>query len=380
MKIVWFNVKRNLHGIFSSVLFVIPIIAILLYAFIYKMSQETSDNLDKVFADCRVGIVDHDDSDITKEIISHLEEKYTITLLSEEQACQNLIKNKVNYVVIFPEGMSKNIHDSDEDIKVKTMNLTGSAMFTFFEEDLNYSINKYTVAGRVTDTDTDFASYRSLVENPSVKLKLITPSKNTEDVSSGQATFWGFIIFFMIYYNCYIGNKFLEDKRNHIVTRVSNTRYNYRQYISSLIYGSLVINLIQICIIAVVLNWVVNLNSIQITLGISLVLFLSGLIGLALGIFISTVSKSKSMFLALVNILINVLAMLGGLYWPITYMPKYMVLIGKFTPTYWLREVMTRVLDRMAIFGNYSLYIVLMFAGVIFFGTLLYHKYSFYKE
>lgn len=380
MRTVWFNVKRNLNGIFHIILFCVPIIAIVVYALVFKISQEASDQEEKVFKDCRVGIVDLDDSTITEQIIDYLEQSYTISVISKEQAYQNLIKNKINYIVIFPEGMEKDIRDGNTDVQVKTTSLLGSDMFTFFEEDLNHCINQYTIAGRVTDTEEDMNSFLLHMKNASEKFNMVTPSKESESAGGSQYIFWGFVIFFMIYYNCYFGTKFFEDKKNQLITRVTNTNYNYGQYMSSLVSGALLINLVQLLVIAVVLGFIVKTNSYEVTAGIAIVLFLAGLIGIALGLFISTVSKSKSMFLALVNIIINVLAMLGGLYWPITYMPNYMITVAKFTPTYWLKESMNKVLDTITLYQNYSLFIVFLFGIVIFFVTILYHKYNFYKE
>jgi ABC-2 type transport system permease protein len=380
MKIVWLNIKRNLHGIYHIILFCIPIIAILAYALIFKISQEASDNTEKVFKDCRVGIVDLDDSKITTQIIDHLEDNYTISVINKEQAVQNLIKNKINYIVTFPEGMSKDIMDASKDVEVKTISFMGSTMFTFFEEDLNNCINKYTIAGRVTDTEEDMNAFLSHMKDNSVKVDIVTPLKVTKSIGGGQYIFWGFVIFFMIYYNCYFGTKFFEDKKNNLISRVANTKYNYGQYMASLVFGALLINLVQILIISIILGLIVKLNSYEVTAGIAIILFLAGLVGLALGLFISTVSRSKSMFLALVSIIINVIAMLGGLYWPVTYMPNFMVTVAKFTPTYWLKESMDKVLDKITIYQSFDLYIVFLFVIVIFSATLLYHKYNFIKN
>ncbi|WP_167959144.1 ABC transporter permease [Anaerosporobacter faecicola] len=374
MKIIVLNLKRNMRGIFNIVLFFIPILAVILYTLIFQLSQEQSDSK-KAFAECKLGIVDLDQTEFTKEMTAYLEDKYTISEIKQEIAHQYLIKNKVNYIVTFQKGLTSHVYAGMEPVGIEITGLQTSGILTFLEKDMNGYLDRYVVAGKITENQEEYEKFLDTIETKAVSL-IVDSFQEKEDTSDGNAQyiFWGFVIFFMIYYNCYFCNKLFEDKVHGLVVRASNTNYTYGKYLLSLIAGEFLLSILQILIIGGFLAGFSSTYTISEIASIVIVLLEASLLGLILGILLCTLSRSKNMLLALINIVINVLAMLGGLYWALDYMPNYMLVIAKGTPTYWLKVTMNEVLDGKVVFAIFSSYVGLAFILAIFLFTLLMNK------
>ncbi|MCL2252924.1 MAG: ABC transporter permease [Lachnospiraceae bacterium] len=366
MMILKLNMKRNLNGIFRLILFLLPIIAIILFnIIIFSDDKEQTDN--SFVSKCRVGIWDQDKTEFSNEMIRYLSERYSIKILDGSEIQHELIKNKIDYAVILPMGLYESIRNNDS-IEITSVSLTESSIYIFVDYDINSYLHQYVIASDLTDTDTELQSFVKDINENAVKVNLIIPQDNQEErgISSAIKVFWGFIIFFMIYYNCYFGMKLYQDKRNGILTRITTTKYSYGKYVISLLLSELGIYIIQLLVILVFMLLAVKSLNAGMVIDIILVLLGSGLTGFMLGTFMSSISKTKNMFLALLNILINVLAMLGGLYWSILYMPENMLVLSKLTPTYWLKIAMDNVLNGESLLISNEIWMISIFIIILF--------------
>lgn len=342
------------------------------YIIIFSSSLKEDESNNKLYSDCKIGISDSDNTELTQKMIASFEEKYTIIHLNKEDVNQNLIKNKINYAVIIYEGFTNDVIEGKK-IELNTISMTGSPLFTFFEEELNTMLSVYIVTGHITKGEDEFYSYLKGITEDSVGLNIVLNETSTDVNKMGTTTyvFWGFIIFFLIYYNCYFGSKFLEDKLAGIITRVTNTKFTYGKYVLYQMLSELLIGIIQIAIMSVLLLSLANPETKRVITMILPVLFFTNFTGLLLGIFIATLSKSKSMFLALLLIIVNYLAMIGGLYWSVNLMPSFMIKMAKLTPTYWLKTMMDNALDGTSIHQGKILIINLGFLLIIFIMTIM---------
>jgi len=67
---------------------------------------------------------------------------------------------------------------------------------------------------------------------------------------------------------------------------------------------------------------------------------------LVLGTILSSVVKTSAQAGALTVLISIVTSMIGGAWWPIEIMPKYLQTIGKFTPQYWAINGFNKIILR----------------------------------
>lgn len=360
------NLKRNLHSKFELILFVLPIIAVSIFIMILNISMKADEtSSEKMFSECRIGIVDTDKTKLTNQIFEYLDNQYSVSYLDKSDIDQSLIKNKVNYVLFLEKGFTERIIN-DEVINIESFRLTGGSLFTFFEKDFNNLMGVYSVAGELTQGEEEFYTYLGDLEESKFILSITDSVQEKKDLSSTISTFWGFIILFMIYFNCYFGNKFLEDKLDGKVTRITNTKVKYSRYLLKLIFTDIFIGIVQISIISIILIILNQYPVKTILLNLAPTLFMTNVIGIELGLLLATIAKSKTMYQSLLLIFINVFAMLGGLYWPVEMMPQIMIKIAKLTPTYWLKDTIKKGLTGTNIYTEINFLILICFAVAIF--------------
>lgn len=189
----------------------------------------------------------------------------------------------------------------------------------------------------------------------------------------------------MIIYSCLLGsiitvaNTLLEDKTSHFDILSQLTPLPRWQYYLSRILIFLLLNLISsigICLVGIFVN---NLTLSITTWSLIILITIIGTVPLIfIGILISLANNPATVNM-LNNLLVFPLAMISGLWWPITMMPKWLQSIGKLTPTFELSNIDQSILHGKIIDNQYVLGIILWLVAI---GTttLLITKYQKYKE
>ncbi|MFC6177541.1 ABC transporter permease [Companilactobacillus huachuanensis] len=189
----------------------------------------------------------------------------------------------------------------------------------------------------------------------------------------------------MIIYSCLLGsiitvaNTLLEDKTSHFDILSRLTPLPRWQYYLSRILIFMLLNLISaivICLVGILVN--------HLTLPIanwSLIILIS-VLGttplIFMGILISLANNPATVNL-LNNIVVFPLAIISGLWWPITMMPKWLQSIGKLTPTFEISNIDQSILHGTIINSHYILGIILWLMIIVVI-TLLITKYQKHKE
>lgn len=88
-----------------------------------------------------------------------------------------------------------------------------------------------------------------------------------------------------------------------------------------------------------------------------------------LGTILSSVIKTSAQASALTILISIVTSMIGGAWWPIEIMPKYLQTIGKFTPQYWaingFNKIILKGFGLKEIMPNFSILIIYAIVSLI---------------
>ncbi|WP_125566233.1 ABC transporter permease [Companilactobacillus insicii] len=189
----------------------------------------------------------------------------------------------------------------------------------------------------------------------------------------------------MIIYSCLLGsvitvaNTLLEDKTSHFDILSKLTPLPRWQYYLSRILIFLLLNLISsigICLVGILVN---NLSLSIATWSLIILITIIGTIPLIfIGILIS-LSGNPATVNMLNNLVVFPLAIISGLWWPISMMPSWLQSLGKLTPTFELSNIDQSILHGKII-NNQYVFGIIIWIFVIGILTLIITKYQKSKE
>ncbi|APX72927.1 ABC transporter permease [Companilactobacillus allii] len=189
----------------------------------------------------------------------------------------------------------------------------------------------------------------------------------------------------MVIYSCLLGsiitvaNTLFEDKTSHFDILSRLTPLPQWQYYLSRILIFMLLNLISaisICLVGILVN---NLSLSITTWTLIIFITIIGTLPLILvGILISLINNPTTVNI-LNNLVVFPLAIISGLWWPITIMPDWLQFIGKLMPTFELSSIDQAILYGKIINNHYVLGLTLwiIIIGIL---TLTIIKHQKHKE
>lgn len=174
-----------------------------------------------------------------------------------------------------------------------------------------------------------------------------------------------------------VSNTLLEDQTSHFDLFTKLTPLSRWQYYLALIVIFMFLNVISsitICLVGIFVNHI-NLNILTWTLIILVNIF--GTIPLILSGILISLFKNPSTVNLLNSLAVFPMAMISGLWWPISMMPKWLQNIGQVTPTFELSNIDKSILYSRPLNSNCLLGIILwivLISVLVFVITRFHHK------
>ncbi|THF75119.1 ABC transporter permease [Cohnella fermenti] len=174
----------------------------------------------------------------------------------------------------------------------------------------------------------------------------------------------GYTVMFVFFVMISMIRRFIGDKTNGMTARLRTTRMKPLHYLLGMWLAYLGVALVQ-C--AVLLGF--GHFAYDVALGdlaaIAVLVLMLALCGTGLGLALSMVVRSENQGMAFVQLITMGGAALGGLWFPLEYMPKSMQTISHFLPQYWgqlaFQDIMTRgdhlsgILPSLAVLAAFAL-------------------------
>ncbi len=331
----------NLKRIFKKrtnriVIFVVPILFMLL-AFNINFGGSIS-----------VSLVDKDNTELTKALIKGLEGRGKVTVVSEDSMRTAITNKTSDFGIMIEKGFADSVIN-EEDVKVKTYKAEGANAAAAEELYVENYISAVKNISKVTNGDKElFNSALKEYEKGNFTSEISTIGAKGED-SQRQKTALGVLGYVMLLIASFSTNLIMEDKKNNTYIRMFASPLKNWNYMLQNICSFFAVILIQI-IIAFEFMTVVYKNQLGPSLSnIFIVFVVYAASCVALGLAVTSVSKNIKQASVLGLLLNTLIGMFGGLFWPKEYMPDFMITIGKFTPAYWLKDAMDKMLTSSSI-------------------------------
>ena len=171
-------------------------------------------------------------------------------------------------------------------------------------------------------------------------------------------TLYGLIILFSGFL---LTKQIIDDRSYGTITRIAASPTRHYEYLLGHMGAYLFILLIQNLVFTLIAH--ASFESLDISLSM---LFLTyavfSILSIAFSLFWHMFFRTYATSIALYSVIVNMVAMLGGLIVPIPFLPEGIITIGRVLPSYWFANALQHVYEGDSIMALLSLFIVLAFA------------------
>jgi len=184
---------------------------------------------------------------------------------------------------------------------------------------------------------------------PSIGIEYVVLSveKREENIPIGvEASSPGFAVMFVMMGVCFAGVAMVQERHNKTLARLLTTPTEKFFIISGKMLGFFLVGFIQFMILILFGQLVLKVNWGNLPLGVLLLVVSYVLSVTGLGTLLSVVVRTSAQAGAFAVLISMVTSMLGGAWWPIEIVPRFMQNIARFTPQYWAINGFNKIITR----------------------------------
>ena len=200
-----------------------------------------------------------------------------------------------------------------------------------------------------------------------IEYVVLSVEKREENIPIGvEASSPGFAVMFVMMGVCFAGVAMVQERHNKTLARLLTTPTEKFFIISGKMLGFFLVGFIQFMILILFGQLVLKVNWGNLPLGVLLLVVSYVLSVTGLGTLLSVVVRTSAQAGAFAVLISMVTSMLGGAWWPIEIVPKFMQTIARFTPQYWaingFNKIITRGFGITEILPNF--YVLLVISAI----------------
>lgn len=347
------NLKRILKSRINLIFMIIfPIVFV-------SISMASSFQLPKT----TVGIVDKDKTRFTKDFIKNLSEKNNVRVFNEADIKDKLINNGADYIMVIDKGFTEAIINNKE-AALRGYSIQESNISLPTKYYVDSYINSVKNIGAASKGDEE-KFYNGLESFNKGSFKGVYRDINNSQRKSNTLQALGFLIMSMIFLSNNTAQLILDDKQNKTFFRIFASPISTKSYMLQNILSSLVILLIQITLIFTIMVKIFHAEFGMSLFSVYALYLLFSLMCVSLGVAVVSISKNTRQAGAINSFITVPMCMLGGCFWPISFMPDILVKISNFMPTTWILRAASKVIDGSSLVGvKTEISVILLFTLV----------------
>ncbi len=328
-----------------------PILAVL---FMFMIGNNSSQSIE-------IGIVDNDNSTSSSHLIEYIEnsDNYQVSYFKEDLLLKAITNKTIRAGIIIPTNFEQSLIEGSP-IDVELYSIEGVAVLGWLENFLNQKIASLVMIGTSNNYELILKTY----QNSQVTLIVNEVGDIAGKMDATQSGF-GMYIFasiFSIWGICALTYKEKIYKTYHrvISSPVTSIEFMFGNILSCFFFA-----ILHLSISLPVIYFIFNIGSI-IPLGIMIILMISLYIAaISLGTLLVSLARSQSSVTAINVLILTITSMLGGCYWSIEFMPKFMQNIATITPQYWFNTAISKLFKYEGIIFNISMMIIFALAYIL---------------
>ncbi len=314
-----------------------------------------------------VGLVDKDNTELTRQLEEVLGDKAVVNHIEEEQIQNELATGRVNYVLVIEEGFTAAI-------------LTGSEprifSYNIQESNLSLPVRLYTesfiraarnLAGSAGGDESLFYAGLDNYLEGSVMLETSMVGTDPRQQGDGAVSIMGLLGLFMLFLAMFTTANIIKDRENRTFHRIMAGSVSQSSYMLQTIIAFLLIMLVQIVVVFLISHFLIGINLGASIAALFVVMAIFAVVCIAFAVAVATIARTSRQASATSALLITPMCMLGGLFWPREIMPDFLQQIGQFMPTTWMIEAVGKVAHTGLLLEARGEILVMLLFAVVFF-------------
>ncbi len=311
-------------------------------------------------------VVDKDQSALSQQLIAGLEglgSNMNIVISREDEIDDKIISYQADEAVTIDKGFEDVILSGSTPVISEFHILDKSAIISANAFIDGFVANMKALAAGVNGDSEAFASAMAGYEEERLFVW------NAEEASAGETWGYGslgFLVQFMLYMSIITAGLILEDRSSGIYYRTFFAPVSLKRYYAENLAAFLIIGILQVVISITLLITAFGMDFGH-PAAIYLLFAVFSLVCVALGMWLITLFRKPIMAYLSIVFITTPLVMLGGCYWPVSYMPDIIIKISKFFPTSWVMQGVDKVVNQGADIAGVGveMLILLLFAGIL---------------
>jgi ABC-2 type transport system permease protein len=315
-------------------------------------------------AGVQFGLVDNDDSEISRLLVNQLATRYhTLTVANDDISATLTESNSVPLVLVIGEGFGADViagNTNLESLTSYTISMTDvSAIATLAAQSITRSLMILPLDGGEGDAQVLSAWEQSArLEIAAVPINL-----NWEGMAQWLSMF-GFVAILTAYF---VIRTLSDDKLRGMPDRIGALPVSTRSF---LLQGSLAaFTMTEIAVILTIAALHMSVGQVPNPLLLFAVMSLYNLFAVSLVLTLTSVVKSLTGVSVAMSMIATLSSMLGGLFWPLEFVPTFMQRVAWFTPGYWFGQGLRTVGEvgglRELTFGNFGVPVLFLLAFTV---------------
>jgi len=273
------------------------------------------------------GIVDSDNTVLSKTLANQLGMLYNVVEVAEEDIADTLTSNQaIAWILQIPKGYGESVLKGEVP-ELKGYSLTLSDVAALCSAKTESVTKALMLLG--TDDENVIAEWEK-----SSMLDVVTDGK-TDDWA--QTAYWfGFYGFIAIFTAYFIAKTVTDDKRGGMPDRIGVLPVSPRKYLTEGSLAAFAATEITVILIFAVIG--ILLGSYYNPVHLFLLLSLYNLFTICMVMAVFSLAKDLGAASVAMTMLATIFSMLGGIFWPLDFVPDFMRKLAWFSPGYWLSQ------------------------------------------
>lgn len=355
MSIIKNNLKRLIRdkSNFLSII-ILPVVFIAIYIFASSGSSLM-----------RVGVVDNDDTSLTRQLRQGLEKSCMVVTLKEDEIKEKLINDKVEYAVNIHAGFTQDLI-SGKDVSIKGYGIKNYNAFIPAKLYINSFVNSAKNIAKASNGDKESfeKGMRYFLDG------MVTVSyKNIQGTSPRTGKTMqslAFVVMFMMYLAIDSACLITEDKKLKTYERILTSPLSLKKYMAENALSFLIILLLQVVMLFSIMRLLFKMDFGPSIISMVIFTFIYSAAAMSLGMAIINLSKTFKQVASITSLIVVPMSMLGGCFWPRWIMPDMLQNLGNFVPITWALQGMEKILAGGNLLAVIQEIIILLLFSLVF--------------
>jgi len=312
----------------------------------------------------RVVFIDEDGTALTRLLNDKLSAQFELVQLTESGILPALLDDRVQYAIIAREGFTKQLLDGDTPA-LEAHKLEGPNTSLLVQGYVNTLMNSIAPIAQAAGSDeAAMAAGLESFARSGVGADLVP----TEEANKARTiAVLGFLVQFMLYMSVVTTGLILEERSNRSLYRIFAAPITAKQYMGGHLMSSLVVGLLQVSTVFLALRYWMNVQFGAAFMGMFVLFSIFAVVCVCMGLLITAYCQNPKQAYLGVMFLATPLVMLGGCYWPRSFMPDMLVRISNLLPTTWIMEGARKLLEGGSLWSiGGEITVLFAFAAVFF--------------